>query len=147
MEEFRNKSETYRIIGACFDVYNEKGCGFLEPVYQECLEFELGFQEIPFQSKLPLELYYKGYPLRQTYEPDFICFGKVVVEIKAVREIRDEHRAQLLNYLHATGLEVGLLINFGHYPKLEYERIVNTQKMGGSADRKTGEKSPADHAD
>jgi GxxExxY protein len=136
MGEFRNKSETYRIIGACFEVYNEKGCGFLEPVYQECLEHELCCQEIPFESKPSLRLSYKNHPLRQTYSPDFICFGKVVVEIKAVGKICDEQRAQLINYLHATGLQVGLLINFGHYPKLEYERIVNTKKI-----------RPADHTD
>lgn len=128
MEEFKYKDETYKIIGACFEVYNEKGCGFLESVYQECLEYELGFQDIPFQSQPPLVLTYKGNPLKHTYEPDFICFDKIVVEIKAVRKICDEHRAQLLNYLNATGLEVGLLVNFGHFPKIEYERIVNTKK-------------------
>ena len=70
---------------------------------------------------------YKGLTLKKTYEPDFICFGKVIVEIKAVSNIIDEHRAQLLNYLNATGLPVGLLVNFGHYPKLEYERLANTR--------------------
>ena len=128
MEEFKHKDETYKIIGACFEVYNEKGCGFLEPVYQECLEYELGFQNFPFLSQPSLKLNYKGTPLKHTYEPDFICFDKIVVEIKAVRKICDEHRAQLLNYLNATGLEVGLLVNFGHFPKIEYERIVNTKK-------------------
>lgn len=128
MEEFRNKEATYRIIGACFEVYNEKGCGFLEPVYQECLEYELGLQEIPSQSQPSLQLSYKGHPLKHTYEPDFICFESVVVEIKAVKKICDEHRAQLLNYINTTGLEVALLVNFGHYPKLEYERIVNTKR-------------------
>jgi len=126
MEEFSHGEETYRIIGACFEVYNEKGCGFLEPVYQECLEYEFGFQNISFEAQPSLRLSYKGHPLQHSYEPDFICFGNLVVEIKAVRNICDEHRAQLINYLNATGLEVGLLINFGHYPKLEYERIVNT---------------------
>ena len=71
---------------------------------------------------------YKGLTLKKTYEPDFICFGKVIVEIKAVSNIIDEHRAQLLNYLNATGLPVGLLVNFGHYPKLKYERLANTRK-------------------
>jgi len=128
MEEFRNRKATYRIIGACFEMYNEKGCGFLEPVYQDCLECELDLQDILFQSQPSLHLSYKGHPLKHTYEPDFICFGNVVVEIKAVQKICDEHRAQLINYLNVTGLEVGLLVNFGHYPKLEYERIVNTEK-------------------
>ena len=125
---FPLKDETYRIIGACFEVYKEKGCGFLEPVYQECLEIELGLQGIPFAAQQPLRLTYKGRPLKHTYQPDLICFGNVVVELKAVSVITDEHRAQLLNYLAATGLEVGLLINFGHFPGLEYERLVNTKK-------------------
>ncbi|WP_372805933.1 GxxExxY protein [Pontiella sp.] len=128
MEQFKHKDETYKILGACFEVYNEKGCGFLEPVYQECLELELGFQNIPFRSQTPLKLNYKGRPLKHTYEPDFICFENIVVEIKAVRELCDDHRPQLLNYLNATDIEVGLLVNFGHFPKLEYERIVNTKK-------------------
>ncbi|MDH3716846.1 MAG: GxxExxY protein [Planctomycetota bacterium] len=128
MDEFLYKDETYRIIGACFEVYNEKGCGFLEPVYQECLEIELGLQEIPFDAKKPLTLEYKGHKLKKTYEPDFVCFGKIIVEIKAISSLTDDHRAQLLNYLNATGFKVGLLVNFGHYPKLEYERMVNTEK-------------------
>lgn len=118
------KDEAYRIIGACFEVYNEKGCGFVEPVYQECLEIELGLQTIPFVSQTELALFYKGRPLQQKYKPDFICFGAVVVEIKAVSELIDEHRAQVHNYLKATGYRLGLLVNFGNYPKLEYERIV-----------------------
>lgn len=128
MNDFPLKAETYKILGACFEVYKEKGCGFLEPVYQECLELELELQAIPFVAQPSLKLEYKGRPLRQSYQPDFVCFGQVVVEIKAVSKLTDEHRAQLLNYLNATGLEVGLLVNFGHYPGLEYERIVNTQK-------------------
>jgi GxxExxY protein len=128
METFLYRDETYKIIGACFEVYREKGCGFLEPVYQECMEIELGLQTIPFVAKKSLRLEYKGRLLQHTYEPDLLCFGKVVVELKAVSALADEHRAQLLNYLNATGLEVGLLVNFGHYPKLEYERIVNTKK-------------------
>jgi GxxExxY protein len=102
MENFPHKDETYRIIGACFEVYKEKGCGFLEPVYQECMEIELGLQGIPFVAKKSLRLEYKGRPLRHTYEPDLICFDKVVVELKAVSVLTDEHRAQVLNYLHAS---------------------------------------------
>jgi GxxExxY protein len=123
---FLCKQQTYEIIGACFEVYNEKGCGFLEPVYQECLELELASREMPFKSQVELALDYKGRRLKQTYKPDFICFGKVILEIKAVSTVVDEHRAQLINYLHATGLEVGLLVNFGHHPRMEYERLVNT---------------------
>lgn len=126
-EDFPCKEETYRILGACFEVYNEKGYGFLEAVFQECLELELGFQEIPFEAKKALKLEYKGHPLKKHYEADFVCFGKVIVEIKAVSALTDEHRAQLLNHLHATGLEVGLLVNFGAHPKVQYERMALTQ--------------------
>ena len=124
MENYPHKDQTYRIIGACFEVYNEKGCGFLEAVYQECMEIELGLQNIPFVAKKPLRLSYKGHPLRQTYEPDLICFDKIVVELKAVSGLNDEHRAQVHNQLRATGHKLGLLVNFGHNPGLEYERIV-----------------------
>lgn len=116
--------ETYNIIGACFEVYKQKGCGFLELVYQECLEIELAFKKIPHEAQKELPLEYRGHRLRQTYKPDFICYGKIIVELKAVSNLVDEHRAQLLNYLHATDLKVGLLVNFGHFPKIEYERFV-----------------------
>ena len=118
------KEESYLIVGACFEVYNQKGCGFLEGVYQECLEIELGLQGIPFQAQKELALDYKGKPLRQVYKPDFICFDKIIVELKAASKLIDEHRAQVHNYLKATEMQLGLLVNFGHYPKLEYERIV-----------------------
>ncbi len=111
-------------MGACFEVYREKGCGFLEAVFQECLELELEFQGIPFVSQPELTLNYKGRPLKQTYRPDFVCFDSVLVEIKAVSALTDEHRAQVINYLHSTGLRVGLLVNFGHYPKVEWQRLV-----------------------
>jgi GxxExxY protein len=125
-QEFLFSEETHSIIGACFEVYHDKGCGFLEPVYQECLEIELGFQGIPFVPLKPLRLSYRGRTLRHAYEPDFVCFGQIIVEIKAVKELCDEHRAQVLNYLKAAALQVGLLVNFGHYPKAEVERIVAT---------------------
>ena len=118
------KEESYRIMGACFEVYREKGCGFVEPVYQECLELELGLQGIPFVPKPSLALAYKGCPLKQRYSPDFICFEKIIVELKAVSQLIDEHRAQVHNYLRATGCRLGLLVNCGYYPKVEYERIV-----------------------
>jgi GxxExxY protein len=116
--------ETCKVLGACFEVYKDKGCGFLEAVYQECLEIELGLQRIVFQPQAELFLNYTGRTLKQTYFPDFICFGKIIVEIKAVTQLADEHRAQLHNYLKATGYRVGLLVNFGHYPKVEHERII-----------------------
>jgi GxxExxY protein len=119
------KDESYRIIGAAFEVYKDKGCGFLEAVYQECLAIELEDQSIPAVEKSPLRLEYKGRELKQKYEPDFLCFGKIVVEIKAVKSLSDEHRAQVVNYLKATGMELGILINFGHFPKVQHERFVN----------------------
>ena len=118
------KDESYRIIGACFEVYKEKGCGFLEPVYQECLAIELELQAIPFEDQAKLSLSYKGRPLEKSYTPDFVCFGKIIVELKAASQLIDAHRAQVHNYLKASGHKLGLLVNFGHYPKLEYERIV-----------------------
>ncbi len=94
--------ESYKIIGACFNVYKAKGCGFTEPVYQECLEIELEYQEIPFEAQKKLKLAYRGRELKQTFKPDFICYEKIVLEIKAVANLVDEHRAQLLNYLTRT---------------------------------------------
>ncbi len=118
------RDECYAVMGACFEVYKEKGCGFLEAVYQECLEIELGERGVAFVAQPELALSYKSKLLKQTYKPDLICFGSLLVELKAVAALADEHRAQVINYLHATGLRVGLLVNFGHYPKVEWERIV-----------------------
>jgi GxxExxY protein len=134
MTEIIYKKESYAIIGACFEVYNEKGCGFLEPVYQECMTIEFEYQRIPAIAKPSLVLSYRGRILKQTYEPDYVCFEKIIVELKAVSALADEHRAQLLNYLHATGFELGLLVNFGHYPGLEYERIARTQRLKAKTD-------------
>jgi GxxExxY protein len=119
-----SKEESYQILGACFEVYKEKGCGFLEAVYQECLEIELESRGIPFNSKAELVLSYKGRTLKKRYEPDSICFGLIIMEIKAESKLVDDHRAQLHNYLRGTNLRLGLLVNFGHHPLLEYERIV-----------------------
>jgi GxxExxY protein len=91
------KDEAYDIIGACFEVYNHMGAGFLEAVYQECLEIELNLRRIPFRPKAELTLIYKDQTLKRTYEPDFDCFGQIIVEIKAVSELTDEHRAQVHN--------------------------------------------------
>jgi len=118
------EEESYAIRGAVFEVYREKGCGFLEPVYQECLEKELRIQEIPFQAQQELRLEYKGERLNQSYKPDFICYDKIIVELKAVKNLTDEHRAQLMNYLKATKMQLGLLVNFSHYPEAEIERFV-----------------------
>lgn len=129
MTEIIYKKESYAIIGACFEVYNAKGCGFLEPVYHECLAIEFEHQRIPAISKPLLTLSYRGRRLLQTYQADFMCFRKIILELKTVAALADEHRAQLLNYLYATGIELGLLINFGHYPQLEYERIAKTKHI------------------
>jgi GxxExxY protein len=118
------REESYAIIGACFEVYKNKGCGFHEPIYHECLEIEFEFQRIPFLSKPPQSLQYRGRTLVQIFNPDFICYDKIIVEIKAVSALTDEHCAQVLNYLSATGCKLGLLVNFGHYPRLEYERLL-----------------------
>ena len=125
MDNFPLEDETYQVLGACFEVYNEMGRGFLESVYQECLEVEPTSHGIPFKAQQPIALVFKGQNLQRTFTPDLLCFGKVVVELKAVRRLAADHRAQLINYLKACRLEVGLLVNFGSYPQLEYERIVN----------------------
>ena len=117
------EKETFAIRGACFEVYREKGCGFVEAVYQECLEIEFALQEILFVPQPRLELAYKGHKLRSEFQPDFICFNQVIVELKALKDLTDEHRAQVHNYLKATGHRVGLLVNFGHHPGVEIERI------------------------
>ncbi len=123
------KNECYAIIGACFEVYKDKGCGFHEPVYQECLSIEFQYCRIPAIPQPELSLAYRGRILAQKYFPDFLCYEKIIVELKAVTQLVDEHRAQLLNYLKAGSFELGLLVNFGHYPKLEYERIAKTRQQ------------------
>ena len=123
------KDESYAIVGACAAVCNNKGRGFLEPVYHEWLEIEFGWQRIPFLLKLPQTLRYRGRTLVQAFSPEFMCYEKILLEIKAVSTLIDEHRAQLLNYLNATGCELGLLVNFGHYPGLEYERLVTRERQ------------------
>ncbi len=123
MTEILYREESYKIMGACFEVYKTMGCGFLEAVYQECLEIELADRGLPFVPKHQLELSYKERRLKQRYEPDFICYEKIILEIKAVSAVTDEHRAQVQNYLRATGYRLGLLVNFGHHPLVEAERI------------------------
>jgi len=117
------EEETFAIRGAVFEVYREMGCGFLEAVYQECLEKELRSKGIPFVSQPDLKLSYKGESLQQVYKPDLICYEQIIVELKAVKELGQEHKAQVINYLKATNLRLGLLINFGSYPKAQIERF------------------------
>ncbi len=123
-EKVLYKEECYVIPGAVYEVYREMGCGFLEAVYQECLEKELTLRSVPFVPQKELRLFYKKEPLQQTYKPDFICYRKIIIEIKAVREIAPEHKAQIFDYLKATNMKLGLLVNFGHYPKATVERII-----------------------
>jgi GxxExxY protein len=117
------RDESYALQGAIFEVYRELGCGFLEAVYQECLERELTLRSIPFEVRKAIPLRYKGHLLQQAYEPDCICFGRIIVELKAVRALAPEHEAQVLDYLKATGLTLGLLVNFGSHPKVTIKRL------------------------
>ena len=123
MSKLIYEQESFQIRGACFEVYREKGAGFLESVYQECLELEMRQEDIPFVSQPKLELDYKGQKLKSEFQPNMICFGKIILELKAIRELTDEHRSQVHNYLRATGHRLGMLVNFGHQPKVEIERI------------------------
>ena len=121
------RDECYRIIGACLAVHQDKGNGFVEPVYQDALEIELEFSGIPLDAQRNYPIHYRGRPLRHTYTPDLLCYEKIIVELKAVKVLTDEHRAQVLNYLKVTGFQLGLLVNFGSHPRLEWERIVLTK--------------------
>ena len=114
----------YALIGACFEVYNELGSGYLEEVYQQSLEIELAGRGISFVSQPKLPISYKGHQLRKPYEADFLVREKIIVEIKSVKMLLPEHEAQLLNYLKSTGLRIGYLINFGAAPKLDWRRRI-----------------------
>ena len=118
------RDEVYALVGACFEVYNELGSGYLEDPYQEALELELEYRGIPFVAKPKLPIYYKGVLLTKKYEPNFVPYEKIIFEIKAVKALADERRAQVHNYLKASSFKVGLLVNFGKHNDLEYERIV-----------------------
>jgi len=119
-----SRREGYDLMAAVFEVYNEKGHGFLESVSHECLEKELTWRSLPFQAKSVLQLFYKGQPLQQGYQPDLLVCEGNVVELKAVQKLAPEHDAQLINYLKALQKRVGYLINFGHHPSLEWKRMV-----------------------
>ena len=125
--EYKYQNETYLIRGCMMKVYNELGSGFLEKVYQEALEIEMKAADIPHQREAQLQVFYKGAPLLQSFAADFICFDKIIVELKAVSELTDTHRSQVYNYLKATNMELGLLVNFGA-PQIEIERLFNYHK-------------------
>lgn len=118
------KGESYKIVGACMEVYNEMGSGFLEAVYQECLEYEFADRSVPFVPQKHLQLKFKSRTLKSIYIPDFVCYDQVIVEIKGTSDLTDKFRAQMINYLKATRLRLGLLVNFGRHGGLQYERIV-----------------------
>ena len=118
------KQESYNILGAAFHVYNQLGFGFLEAVYQECLELDFKKRSIPYVREKELKIIFDGIELKQTYKADFVCYGGIIVELKAVSMLDSTHKAQVYNYLHATGYRLGLLLNFGSAGELERERIV-----------------------
>lgn len=119
-----NKEQSYAINGAAMNVYNALGHGFLEAVYQEALELEFIKRGIPYEREKELKIFYEGKELRQTYKADFVCYGDIIVELKAVAHLDDSHRSQVFNYLKATGFKLELLYNFGHYNGLEWERKI-----------------------
>lgn len=124
MSKLLFEEESYRIRGAAFEVYKQMGCGYLEAVYQECLLREFEACGVPFARHPHLTIHYKGRPLPLEYIPDFVCHDAIILELKAVKALAPEHTAQLMNYLKATGLKLGFLLNFGHYPQMQIERIV-----------------------
>lgn len=121
------KQESYNIIGAAFEVHKTIGCGFTEPLYQEALEEEFKLRGIPYVREKEFHVSYKGKVLVKVFRPDFVCYDKVIVELKAVADVTDEHQAQIYNYLKATGMSLGLLINFGK-TSLEYKRFPSITK-------------------
>jgi len=127
MADLLYEKECYCIQGAIYAVYREIGSGFLEAVYQECLARELHSASVPFAAQKELRLYYKGELIEQTYRADFVCYDTIILELKAVQDIAPIHKAQVLNYLKMSRLKLGLLVNFGHYPKATVDRIVNSR--------------------
>ena len=118
------RDEVYAIVGAAIEVHKELGPGFLEAVYQEAMEWELSHRGIGFTSQEPLSVNCKGQELSSHYFADLLCLGKIIVELKALNRLSGREEAQVLNYLKATGLKVGLLINFGSHGRLEWKRLV-----------------------
>ena len=124
MTELVLKEEVYQIVGAAMEVYYRLGRGFLEPVYQEAMEIELKHRRIPFQAKKSISIRYREFLLNKKYEPDLVCFNQVIVELKALDRLSRSEECQLLNYMRATSNRVGVLINFGSSPRLEWKRYV-----------------------
>ncbi len=124
MTELILKNEVYSIVGAAMEVHKCLGPGYLEAVYQEALEIELASRDIPFEASRVLEIHYKDRLLKKEYIADLVCYGQIIVELKALDRLSGREEAQLLNYLKATGMKVGLLLNFGSHPRLEWKRFV-----------------------
>ncbi len=124
MDQLLFKDEVYAIVGAAIEVFHQLGTGFLEPVYQEALALELGDRGIPFEDQKRLQIQYKHRRLNKKYKADFLCFGQVVVELKALERLGGREESQILNYLKASKLKVGLLLNFGNPKQLEWKRYV-----------------------
>jgi GxxExxY protein len=118
------KDESYRLLGAAFEVYNDRGYGLAEDLYQECLEIEFRLRDIPFHAKQELSCSYKGYQLKKRFIPDLFVFDGIVVELKAVSQLVPEHEAQILNYLRITKQPLGYLINFGKRGGLDHKRFI-----------------------
>lgn len=121
------KEESYQIIGAAMEVHRLLGCGFVEAVYQEALEKEFSLRGIPFEREKELTVSYKGNTLTKTFKADFVCYNKIILELKAVKEFADEHYAQIYNYLRASRMDLGLLINFGT-ASIEFQRVPASTK-------------------
>ena len=122
MNTFYYKEETYNIRGAIFSVHHELGNGFLERVYQDALELEFQERGIPYEREKNIQIMYKGKHLGEPYRADFVCYDKILIELKAVEKLQGIHRSQVVNYLKATGMKLGLLVNFG-------EEFVNIERI------------------
>ncbi len=131
----RNDPRTFAIIGAAMEVHRQLGCGFLEPVYQEALAIELAVRGMAHRREVELPVYYKGQRLNSCYRADFLCYDSVIVELKALAKLSGTEEAQILNYLKASGREIGLLLNFGA-PSLDYKRFIWTVQSSQSAQKK-----------
>ncbi len=116
--------EVYAIIGAAMEVHNVLGAGFLEPVHQEAMEIELSSRSVPFEAQKVLQIAYKDRVLCKQYLADLVCYGQIIVELKALKELTSREEAQMLNYLKATKFRLGLLINFGDPARLDWQRII-----------------------
>ena len=131
MTEYIYQKETFAIRGCLNAVAKELGCGYLEKVYQEALEMELIDANIPYEREVRLQITYKGKTLKQEYYADYVCYDKIILELKAVSELNEVHEAQVFNYLKTTGYDLALLVNFGERP-IKIKRLYNFMKNNPS---------------